>query len=68
MQKLIEDEMLNTPKNKFLRLEIDTVFIPILYYITLYLIFSIYNSKILFNIYAKYFAVSSGVQVLYIFY
>ncbi len=34
------------PKNKFLKLEIDTVFIPMLYYITLYLIFSIYNSKI----------------------
>ena len=56
---------LQLPKNKFLKLFINIAFIPIWYYITLYLIFSIYNSIVYSIVDAKYFVVGSIGQVLY---
>ena len=57
---------LQLPKNKFARLGINIAFIPIWYYITLYLIFSIYNS-IVYSIFesSKSIEVGSIGQVLY---
>ena len=59
-------KLLQLPKNKFLKLFINIAFIPIWYYITLYLIFSIYNS-IFYSIFesSKSIEVGSIGQVLY---